>query len=151
MPNETPFIQSLQRFVSYYDERWQGATVQTYEERGFTRWVIGSTALLREKIGNCPQILHHNQKTDNVLVLVHGLTDSPYYVQAIAEDFAQAGFNVVLPLLPAHGLRRPGRAFQSLKHIDWTQSVDSIAQLASPLGEKLSLGGFSTGGALPVY
>ena len=125
--------------------------MQTYAEKGFTRWVVSSKSLLREKIGNCPQILHHNRITDNVIVLVHGLTDSPYYMQAIAEDFAKKEFTVVLPLLPAHGLRRPGRAFHSLKHTEWIETVNATCKLASSLGKKLSIGGLSTGGALSVY
>ena len=145
------FNQSLQRFVSYYADRWQDASVQSLEEDSFNRQLVGSRSLLRDKPGNCPQVLHHGRVTDNVVVLIHGLTDSPYYMQAIAEDFAREGFNVVLPLLPAHGLRRPGRAFHSLKYTDWIQTVDAICQIASQLGKKLSIGGLSTGGALSVH
>ena len=38
---------------------------------------------LRE--GNEPRILHHGQSTDDVIVLVHGLSDSPFYMLAIAK------------------------------------------------------------------
>ena len=103
------------------------------------------------EIGNHPKILHHGEVTDNVIVLIHGITDSPYYVQSIAEDFAGAGFNVVLPLLPAHGLKRPGPAFRELKHTDWIADVDALVDVAKSLGSRVSIGGFSTGGALTVH
>lgn len=149
------FDQTLQRFVSYYVERWKDLAAETFtktiEEDGFSRLLVGSKSLLRDNPGNCPQILHHGRVQSNVIVLVHGLTDSPYYMQAIAEDFARKGFTVVLPLLPAHGLKRPGRAFHSLKYTDWIETVDATCKIASELGKKLSIGGLSTGGALAVH
>ena len=39
-----------------------------------------------------------------MIVLIHGITDSPYYMEAIGKQFYAKGYNVVLPLLPAHGL-----------------------------------------------
>ena len=101
--------------------------------------------------GNYAKIYHQGKATENVIVLIHGLTDSPYYMQAIAQDFAQVGFNVVLPLLPAHGLQRPGRAFRQLRHTDWCTEVDAICDIAAGLGHKVSMGGLSTGGALCVH
>jgi esterase/lipase len=71
-------------------------------------------------------------------------------MEAIARRFHQLGFNVVLPLLPAHGLQSPGPAFRKLKHTDWIKDVDRVMALTSGLGETVSLGGFSTGGALTV-
>ncbi|MEM9091396.1 MAG: alpha/beta hydrolase [Cyanobacteria bacterium P01_F01_bin.53] len=144
------FAQTLQRFVAYYSGRWEDATISTTGENGFTRLVVTSPALLRDGPGNSPQIFHHGTITDNVIVLIHGLTDSPYYMQSIAQDFARVGFNVVLPLLPAHGLRRPGRAFHQLKHTDWIETIDALCDLAKALGKKVSIGGLSTGGALSV-
>jgi hypothetical protein len=37
--------------------------------------------------GNNPKILHHGIKTNDVIVLTHGLSDSPYYVEAIGRRF----------------------------------------------------------------
>jgi len=145
------FSEGLQRFVAHYKDGWSDAVVEKFEEDSFSRWVVSSPLLLRDGIGNCPQILHCGKVSANVMVLIHGLTDSPFYMQAIAQDFARLGFNVILPLLPAHGLRRPGRAFQSLRHTDWINEVDAICEIASELGDRVSIGGLSTGGALSVH
>ncbi|MGC1527894.1 MAG: alpha/beta fold hydrolase [Phormidesmis sp.] len=150
------FDQILQPFVAYYVECWEDAIVhksKAHESQkdGFNWLAVSSPALLRDSSGNWPQILHCGRVTDNVIVLIHGLTDSPYYLRAIAEDFARSGFNVVLPLLPAHGLQRPGRAFHTLKHTDWIETIDQICEMAQALGHRLSIGGLSTGGALSVY
>jgi esterase/lipase len=41
-------------------------------------------------------------------VLIHGLTDSPYFMTAIGEYFfGNLGYNVYLPLLQCHGLKEP--------------------------------------------
>ena len=54
-----------------------------------------------------PKIIDHGIKKNNVIVLIHGLTDSPYFMEAIGERFALMGFNVLIPLLPGHGLKEP--------------------------------------------
>ena len=55
-----------------------------------------------------PWIFRHATPSDKAIVLVHGLTDSPYFVTAIARHFhAQLGYDVFLPLLHCHGLKEP--------------------------------------------
>ncbi|MGB3766396.1 MAG: alpha/beta fold hydrolase, partial [Phormidesmis sp.] len=144
------FNQVLQQFVLHYAERWPDAIAQASQSNGRSVLTVLSPSQLRDKAGNYPKILHHSKVTDHAVVLVHGLTDSPYYMQAIAEDFARAGFNVVLPLLPGHGLKRPGPAFRSLRHTDWIATVDHAVETAHRLGRRVSIGGLSTGGALSV-
>jgi len=145
------FKPALQQFGRHYAERWDDAVENHYTDNGLSVLTVASPSRLREKEGNYAKILHHGKPTDNVIVLVHGLTDSPFYMSAIAADFAQAGFNVILPLLPGHGLNRPGRVFRKLKHTDWIHTVDAACQVAQSLGNKVSIGGLSTGGALAVH
>ncbi|MGD1900269.1 MAG: alpha/beta hydrolase, partial [Phormidesmis sp.] len=149
------FDHALQQFIASYADRWPDAISQAYSsdetKDEIDRLIVFSPTVLRELDGNHPQVLHHGHVTENVIVLIHGLTDSPYYMRAIAQDFARAGFNVVLPLLPAHGLKRPGKAFHTLQHTDWIEHVNAVCDIAKSLGKKLSIGGLSTGGALSVY
>ena len=145
------FEQALQQFISHYAERWSDAQVYEFQANGYKVLETWSPSRLRAAAGNYPKIFHHGQVTEHVIVLIHGLTDSPFYMQAIAQDFVGLGFTVVLPLLPAHGLQRPGRAFRKLKHTDWIAEVDAICAIANQLGRKMSLGGLSTGGALSVH
>ena len=90
-----------------------------------------------------------NQK--NSIVLVHGLTDSPYFMKAIGRYFhEELKFNVFIPLLQAHGLKEPkGMAGVSLER--WKENVQFAVDEAKKTGETVSIGGLSTGGALSVY
>lgn len=105
---------------------------------------------LRRDPGNWPKIFHHQRRTDRVLVLVHGLKDSPGYLAAIAARFAAHGVNVVLPLLPAHGRRDPLPEMRRVTYGDWRSTVDRTAEIAATMGDELSIGGLSTGGTLAI-
>jgi pimeloyl-ACP methyl ester carboxylesterase len=98
-----------------------------------------------------PRKLVHTHSTEKAIVLVHGLTDSPFYVAAIAEHFhTSLGYNVYLPLLQCHGLKDPlGMAGVSLGQ--WKKNVGFAIRSATENADRVCLGGFSTGGALSFY
>lgn len=98
-----------------------------------------------------PRKLFHGGRTKKALVLVHGLTDSPFYMLAIAEYFHKVlGYNVYLPLLQCHGLKEPaGMAGVSLGQ--WKKNVHFALRSAAENADLVSIGGLSTGGALSVY
>ena len=102
----------------------------------------------RDDPGNWPRIMHHRRTTSKVLVLIHGLKDSPGYMDAVARRFAEQGANIVLPLLPAHGRKDPVAAMRQAHYRDWLATVDRAVEIAARLGEEISIGGLSTGGAL---
>src|ERR1041385_4116649 len=66
---------------------------------------IASKAPLVKNEGNLPFLLTHGRRTARAILLVHGLTDSPYYVRALADVFYAAGYNVAAVLLPGHGTK----------------------------------------------
>lgn len=85
------------------------------------------------------------------VVLLHGLTDSPYSVRYLAEDYQQRGFVAVAPRLPGHGTA-PG----SLTAVNW-QSWMAATRLAVREATRLAgaqrplhLVGYSNGGALAM-
>jgi hypothetical protein len=48
-----------------------------------------------------PRIMEHEEPTEKSIVLVHGLTDSPYFLTAIGDYFFKnLGYNVYLPPPP---------------------------------------------------
>jgi esterase/lipase len=98
-----------------------------------------------------PRKLLHKKRTEKAIVLVHGLTDSPFYMAAIAEYFHYAlGYNVYLPLLQGHGLKHPeGMAGVSLEQ--WKENVLFALRTAAEDSDLISIGGLSTGGALSFY
>lgn len=86
------------------------------------------------------------------IVLIHGLSDSPYYMVDIANHFyGHLGYNVFLPLLHFHGLKKPG-GLEGVEMEEWKRNVGFAVNHASALTpKKVSIGGLSTGGALSFY
>ncbi len=99
--------------------------------------------------GNAPYILHHNKATPKVVVLFHGLSDSPFFLRSIAQSIHQQGNNVVVALVPGHGKKQADEDMQDAGLADrWRGHVSEIMDFSSSLGEQVYVGGFSTGGAL---
>lgn len=115
-----------------------------------TRSVAARHPDCRPHPGNFPRILHHPRPTSKVVVLIHGLVDSPGYLEDVAHAFLAHGANVVLPLLPAHGRRDPVHEMSRVDAADWRRTVDRAVEIAGELGREISIGGLSTGGALSL-
>ena len=99
--------------------------------------------------GNAPFILHHNKVTEKVIVLFHGLSDSPFFFRSIAKSMHQQGHNVVVALMPGHGKKQANDDMQDTELSDrWRAHVAEVFDFADGLGEQRYLGGFSTGGVL---
>ncbi len=85
------------------------------------------------------------------VVLLHGLTDTPYSLRHIAENYRQRGFVAVGIRLPAHGTV-PG-ALTKVKWQDWmaaTRLAVREAKILSGGDLPLHIVGFSNGGALAM-
>ena len=84
-------------------------------------------------------------------LLVHGLTDSPYSMRAIAERLHADGCHVLAPRMPGHGAVPGGLTDASWQ--DWDAVVHlGVRHLRSSVGPDvpLTLVGYSNGGALAV-
>jgi alpha-beta hydrolase superfamily lysophospholipase len=83
------------------------------------------------------------------VLLVHGLSDSPYSMRAVAELFRDQGFYVLALRLPGHGTVPAG-----LLHVrweDWYAAVELAAKYAAQRAgpdHPFYAGGYSTGAAL---
>lgn len=120
-----------------------------------------------------PRVLLHDIPSEKAIVLVHGLSDSPYFMSAIARHFHNVlGFDCYLPLLHFHGLTKP-HGMEGVKLDEWKANVRFAIKTASQARElynrdinqgvnadatpldnddvKVSIGGLSTGGALSFY
>jgi len=82
------------------------------------------------------------------IVLIHGLSDSPYLMKALGAHFQSRGFLVRAILLPGHGTR-PGD-LSKVTEEEWRRALAYAVRATSPQVEHLYLAGFSTGGALAV-
>ncbi len=85
------------------------------------------------------------------VVLLHGLTDTPYSVRKIAQRYAQDGYVAVAIRLPGHGTVPAG-----LTHVEWEQWVAATrlavreAQRRAGASVPLHVVGYSNGGALAM-
>jgi pimeloyl-ACP methyl ester carboxylesterase len=101
--------------------------------------------------GCYPRILEHAGTVDKSVVLVHGLSDSPHFMAAIGEFFFnELGYNVYLPLLHCHGLRRPN-GMEDVALEEWKANVAFAVDEAAASSREVSIGGLSTGGTLSFH
>jgi len=143
--------ETVDLFLSHYAQRLGAVEVHRRAIPGGEEITLSSPKL--KGSGNEPQLLvHAGGATDDVIVLCHGLSDSPYYMRAIGDRLFAAGANIVLPLLPAHGLIDPDEAMEDGNlGRKWVAAFDHAVDVAEQLGGRISLGGFSTGGTLSVH
>ncbi len=89
--------------------------------------------------------------THGVVVLLHGMTDSPYSMRSLAELYWRHGYIAIAPRMPGHGtvpaaLTREGRE-------EWEAAVEmSMTEARRRAGDHLPLHlvGYSNGGALAL-
>lgn len=98
-----------------------------------------------------PRMRIHDKPSDKAIVLVHGLTDSPYYMGAIADHFFNVlQYDVYIPLLHLHGLKDP-KGLEGIRLEEWLENVRFAVDTAASSASTISIGGLSTGGALSYY
>jgi alpha-beta hydrolase superfamily lysophospholipase len=85
------------------------------------------------------------------VVLLHGLTDSPYSVRHVAQLYRELGFVAIAPRLPGHGTVPAGLAKATWE--DWMAATRlAVREARRRVGATapLHLVGYSNGGALAV-
>jgi pimeloyl-ACP methyl ester carboxylesterase len=93
----------------------------------------------------------HRFGRQKAIVLIHGLTDSPFFMRELGRYFHEnLGYDVYLPLLQGHGLNDPnGMAGVALA--EWKKNVRFAIDAASLDGARVSIGGLSLGGILSLH
>lgn len=85
------------------------------------------------------------------VLLLHGLTDAPYSVRALAALYERAGFAVIAPRLPGHGTVPAG--LLDVRWQDWSAVVRmAMRELRTRVGadKPIHLVGYSNGAALAL-
>ncbi len=85
------------------------------------------------------------------VVLLHGLTDSPYSLRHVARRYQERGFAAVAPRLPGHGTVPAGLAVVEWE--DWTAATRlAVREARRRVGpdRPIHIVGFSNGGALAM-
>lgn len=95
-----------------------------------------------------PFILHHHKKTAKSILLIHGLSDSTYYMKDMSNFFYSLGWNVVAILLEGHGTYY--KDLKKATHQAWMKQTKTGIRIAKLLGQEVYAGGFSTGATLAI-
>ena len=85
------------------------------------------------------------------VLLLHGLSDSPYSMRSVAELFAERGYYVLVMRMPGHGTVPAG--LLKVRWEDWLAAVKIGARhVRGQIDDSMPfyLGGYSNGGALAV-
>lgn len=80
------------------------------------------------------------------VLLLHGSGDSPQSLRYLAERVHEAGYTVLVPLLPGHG--RAPRDFARVSASAYSDAAQDALNRLLAVGGKVTVGGLSMGGAL---
>ena len=128
---------------------WQAEAVGAFDR--FRSGSVANPARTLAQNWNRSFVLKATQPIGGVL-LVHGLSDAPYSLRAIAERLHAEGYTVVGLRVPGHGTCP--RALAEATSEDWIAAVQvgvRGVRALLPAGAPLVLAGYSNGGALSVH
>jgi pimeloyl-ACP methyl ester carboxylesterase len=98
------------------------------------------------------QLLTHGQKTERVVILVHGYTTCPAQYSELAPLIFGLGYNVLLIPLPHHGLvNRMNEDQSQLTASEIAAYADQVVDIAQGLGNKVIMAGVSLGGVTTAW
>jgi carboxylesterase len=96
--------------------------------------------------------LLHGSEVATAVVLLHGYTSNPRQFAVVAKGYFDAGYNVWVPLAPAHGyVDRLGPDLSSVNVDSLRVYADRSVDIAHGLGRHVIVVGLSGGGALAEW
>ncbi|KAF3886237.1 MULTISPECIES: alpha/beta hydrolase [Nostocales] len=97
----------------------------------------------------------HPQPTSKVCLFFHGFTAGPYQFEPIGKILFEAGYNVLVPLQPGHGVAGNWDGHNPPPLPTEAEVYQEFAlywlEVAQTLGEKIIVGGLSTGGNISAW
>jgi alpha-beta hydrolase superfamily lysophospholipase len=97
-------------------------------------------------------LLSHGHRTARVVVLFHGLTDSPLQYFPFAQRLFELGDNVFVPRLPHHAEKTGNvAALGSLTAEELRDLGDRSVDVADALGDTVIVSGLSAGGTIAAW
>jgi pimeloyl-ACP methyl ester carboxylesterase len=146
-PASTAGLASNPRPVTTYEEVLKEVQAVRAEERRL------------DVIPQCmSRALTHGRKTENAIVLVHGLTNCPKQWALFGREIFDRGWNVLILRLPDHGIGNPetGKigSVSNLEHLTARKLArygDQTVDLGRGLGEDTHVMGLSLGGTVAAW
>ena len=105
--------------------------------------------------GGQSRFFYRDRRTDKVLLFFHGFTATPEQFVPIATVFYEAGYNVLVPRLPGHGLAGDWNRHQPPPLPEDEQVYQAFGefwlQQARAFGDRVVIGGLSGGSTLATW
>ena len=87
-----------------------------------------------------------------MIVLFHGLTNSPRQFESLTERFVGRGYSLFIPRIPYHGYTdRMSVDHAQLSERDLVETTSMAVDLASGLADHITVSGISLGGVLAIW
>jgi esterase/lipase len=118
--------------------------------RDLRKLITGTPPEIRPECG--VQLLDHGQPTEQVFVLLHGLSNCPAQFAKLGRLLFERGHNVVIPLVPYHGEKnRLATDWARLSAGDMLKAGNQAVDLARGLGTRVTAAGLSFSGATVAW
>ncbi|HEY53068.1 MAG TPA: alpha/beta fold hydrolase [Caldilineae bacterium] len=96
--------------------------------------------------------LDHGEKTDEVYVMVHGVTNAPKEFEELGQMLYDQGANVLILRMPYHGLKSGDiKELAPLTSEDLRDYADETIDIGNALGDKMTVMGISGGGTVAAW
>ena len=98
------------------------------------------------------RLLTHGHRVERAIILIHGITNCPQQFAALGDQLFAAGWNVLIPCLPRHGLcDRMTSALAQLTAAELRDYGDRTVDIAAGLGDQVTIAGLSAGGVVAAW
>ena len=95
------------------------------------------------------KLYDHGMQTEHVIILLHGFTTCPEQFNELGKQYFAAGYNVLIPRTPYHGLSdRLTDALLNLSAENLAAFGDRVVDVAHGLGKRITVMGLSGSGTL---
>jgi esterase/lipase len=131
---------SIEAYLEACQRRVEAARTDVDEKRA--AWIIE---------GNSPFVFEPDSpgRPRRGILMVHGLSDSPFMMRDLGRFFQQQGFYVLAMQLPGHGTRPGDLLDASWQH--WAAAHQRLLELLAAEVDDVYLLGFSAGATLNLY
>jgi carboxylesterase len=97
-------------------------------------------------------LLEHGRRTPRAVVLIHGFTNSPRQFRELGRMLYDRGYNVLIPRLPEHGLRKGDvGALKTITAERYRDYADQAVDAARGLGDTILVVGLSAGADVALW
>ena len=97
-------------------------------------------------------LMTHGEKTRDVYVLVHGVTNAPHEFEELGKMLFDQGANVLILRMPHHGLTSGKISeLKTLKPEEILDYMNTTIDIADALGDRMTVMGLSAGGTVAAW